>query len=709
MDAWKAGAADLERTAAALAARIPAELSGLARLAYNYRWSWAVGGPRLFRAIDPHLWEVCSENPVRMLWEADATTLAAAASDEQVRARTAELVDLLDRDVAREADGDRAHPVAFLCTEFAIHRSLPIYSGGLGVLAGDILKEASDGARPYVGVGLLYRQGYFRQRLDPSGWQHEYWTEERPERLPAALVTGTDGAPLTVTVPIHGREVVVQVWRVEVGRVPLFLLDAQRRENALVDRWITSRLYVSDRRLRLGQYALLGIGGVRVLQALGIEPSTYHLNEGHVAMAPLEVTRRLVSEGRAFPEALASARTATVFTTHTPIAAGNEAFTPREIADVLGTLPADLGVDLKEVLALGRAHPDDADEPFGMTPLGLRGSAAANGVSRIHGGVARAMWRHLYDQAEHDEQVPIGHVTNGVHLPTWMAPAMRALLGRTLGPGWEARASDGLWAALDSIDDAELWEVRGILRRELLAYARERAATDRLGRGEPVAYVEQALHAFDPDVLTIGFARRAAAYKRLYLLTHDPERALRMLEGERSVQMLLAGKPHPQDEEGKRIVQGVFELKWAPHVSERVAFLEDYDLGLASRLVSGCDVWVNVPRPPLEACGTSGMKAGMNGCINLSVLDGWWDEAYDGTNGWAINAHVGNDHAALDAQDANALYDLLEQQVIPAFYDRDPDGVPRAWVQRMRASIRSVALGFNAGRMLADYRARMYP
>jgi len=694
-----------------LASQLPEQLAPLSEIAFDYAWSWQ-GGDELFRSIAPHRWELAGENPVRFLHELSRDDLERAAADPALVARASDLAERMraHRQAAATPAGEATpdRPIGFFCTEFAIHRSLPLYAGGLGVLAGDILKEASDRALPYVGVGLFYRQGYFRQRVDTSGWQHEYWTEVDPDMLPAQLVAGPDGRPLTVSVPVRRREVTVQIWRVDVGRVPLYLLDAVRPENERADQWITMRLYVGDRHFRLAQYALLGLGGMRALRALGLDPAIVHLNEGHAALAPLELVSEHVDGGARFAEALGSVRRRTVFTTHTPIAAGNEAYTPAEIVDAIGGLPARLGVDEKEVLGLGRARPEDPDEPFGMTPLGLRVAGRANGVSRLHGKVARDMWRHLYPDAEPDG-VPIGHVTNGVHLPTWMAPPMRALLDRYLGDGWIERAgTPETWEAVDSIPDAALWGVRSELRGALVAYARDRAVTDRLSRGEPVEYVEAGTRAFDVDVLTLGFARRATAYKRLYLLTYDAARALRLLDQPYPMQLLLAGKPHPADEEAKRIVQGLFELKWAPHVSERVAFLEDYDLEMAKHLVSGCDVWINVPRPPLEASGTSGMKAVLNGGLNLSVRDGWWDEAFDGSNGWAIASPPTGDTHAQDAHDAAALYDLLEQQIGPLFYDRDAGGVPRGWCARVKASLKTNGPRFNASRMLADYLRNMY-
>ena len=702
---------ELARRAADLAGRLPEELAPLARIAYNYRWRWYPGGKEVFRSIDEERWGLCGENPVRLLQEASGEALVRAAADSALLARAASLEEAFAADVVRpSAVGPVSpkRPIAFLCAEYGVHRSLPIYSGGLGGLAGDMLKEASDRALPLVAVGLMYRQGYFRQRLDGSGWQHEYWIDIDPERLPAALVRAQDGRPLTITVPIRGKEVSAQIWRVAVGRVPLFLLDADRPENGRLERWITSQLYVADPITRLSQYALLGVGGVRALAALGIEPALVHLNEGHAAFAVLELARREVARGASVEAALQAARQRTVFTTHTPVAAGNETYPRKDVIDTLDGLVAELGIDPEVLLRLGRYHPEDGGEPFGMTTFSLRMSRSANGVSRRHGAVAREMWRGLWPERA-VEAVPITHVTNGVHMPSWVGPPMRRLLDRHLGDEWLWRASDvATWEALDAVPDAELWDARREQRAELVEFVQERSGIDRLAERQPRAGIEAAARAFDPDVLTIGFARRTATYKRIGLLTQNPGRTLALLAGPQPVQFVLAGKAHPSDEEAKHVVQEMFRFKDAPNVAEHVVYLHDYDLGIAARLVRGCDLWLNLPRPPFEASGTSGMKAVINGGLNLSTLDGWWAEAYDGTNGWALSGEVDPDSSAQDARDAAALFDLLEQDVLPAFYDRDADGLPRAWLARIRASMRTLAPAFCAGRMLDDYLQRIY-
>ncbi len=706
----QAGRRDLERAAAALATRLPEPLGVLARIAYNYRWAWAPDGPSVFRAVDPDRWDRCAENPVRLLEEADAERLAAAAQDHELLSRAAALDELIRGDLARPAREGAAtpeRPVAYFSAEYGIHGSLPIYSGGLGALAGDILKEASDRALPLVAVGLLYRNGYFRQRIDASGWQHEYWVDTDPERVPAALVRSGDGVPVTVTVTVRDAEVTAQIWRVDVGRVPLFLLDADRPENSRVARWITSRLYIGDPDLRLAQYLLLGVGGVQALAALGIEPGIVHLNEGHAAFVTLEMARRESSGNGRLEGALEIARRRTVFTTHTPVPAGNDTYPAAQVAETLASLAGALGVDAEEIVRLGRTSPHEAAEPFGVTQFALRTSRAANAVSRRHGEVARHMWHAMWSERA-VEDVPITHVTNGVHVPSWIGGPMRELLDRHLGAGWLERATDpATWAPVDDIPAAELWDVRQRQRAGLIDYVRDRAVADRLGRDDPPAYAAAAQQ-LDPEALTLGFARRLATYKRLHLLLADAERAVRLVGGERPVQLLLAGKAHPRDNDGKRMVNQLFSIKGAPGFSARIAYLDDYDLRMAARLVRGCDVWINLPRPPLEASGTSGMKSIFNGGLHLSVLDGWWYEAYDGTNGWAISGDVDADHGAQDARDGAELLRLLEQDVGPAFYDRGADGLPTAWIERVRASLRTLGPMFCAGRMLEDYERKVY-
>ncbi len=706
------GTKDAARAASRLTERLPEALSGLAGLATNLWWSWQPGGPGLFRDLDADGWAECNERPFELLQKVAPERLEQAAADggylERLAGLTAAMTEDLSRPVAPEAEF-LGGTVAFFCAEFAVHRSLPIYAGGLGVLAGDILKESSDRALPVAGVGLLYHQGYFRQAIDRTGWQQESWPSTDPEATGAALITGEDGEPLTVSVPLAGREVHMQVWRASVGRVPLFLLDSRRAENAPQDQDITARLYAADHRLRLEQYALLAVGGIRALQAVGIDPAVVHLNEGHAALAPLELARALFAAGRPFDQAFDEARHRTVFTTHTPVAAGNETYSERELHESLEDLLAQLDPDGRHIVELGRSPYGDEDRTVGITPIGLRVSRAANAVSRLHGEVARAMWSPLFPDLPVSE-VPIAHVTNGVHLPTWMAPPMQELLDRHLPRGWRSAAHDlAVWEGVEAIPDEELWGVRTQLRRALVDYLRDSAVAKQSFGDDRWAPNDMAADAFDPRRLTIGFARRVAMYKRLHLLFREPQRLKAIADGGDGVQFVLAGKAHPADDEAKRLLQRMFELGWVGDASPRILFVEDYDMSVAAQLVAGCDVWVNLPRPPLEASGTSGMKAGMNGGLNCSVLDGWWAEAYDGTNGWALGADPTLDLDEQDTADAAALYDLLEHDVAPAFLDRDDAGVPRAWVARIKASLRTVGPGFSAGRMMRDYLTTVYP
>lgn len=704
------GSDDVRRAAAQLAGRIPGPLAPLARMAFDYAWSWARGGPELFAAIDADRWAICHHNPVRLLQEAPLASLERAASDMELCAIAAGLEEQLARqlDAPARADVPAERPVAFFCAEYGVHPSLPIYAGGLGVLAGDLLKAASDARLPMVAIGLLYREGYFRQRIDRSGWQHEYWVAADPERLPAVLVTADGERPLLVPVPVRGVEVLAQIWRVDVGRVPLYLLDTDRAENRRIDRWITARLYAGDLDVRLAQYALLGRGGVRALRALGIEPSVVHLNEGHAGLAPLELATEEVRAGRSLAEALATVRSRTVFTTHTPVPAGNETYEREALVRAHPDFAERLSTDWNRLFELASDDPAAPAGRVGMTQFALRLARSANAVSRRHGETARAMWQPLF-RAASPEQVPIQHVTNGVHVATWMAAPMRELLDRHLGEAWEACSADpATWEKLDAIPDAELWQVRCRLRAQLVSYVRDRATVDRLARGEPRPYVELAAHAYDPQRLTVGFARRLATYKRMHLLMRNLGRALRLLSGPRPIQILLAGKAHPQDDEAKRIVQLLFDAKGQQFVGERIAYLHDYDMEMAQHLVAGCDVWLNLPRPPLEASGTSGMKAALNGAIHLSVLDGWWAEGFDGTNGWAIDGAGGGDEEALDARQAAMLLDLTEREVSPLFYERDAEGLPRGWLRMVRASLRTAVRDFSARRMLEDYVTRVY-
>ena len=647
-----------------LESRLVPALRPLARIAYDYRWSWHQDGAAVFRAIDRDGWRRARQNPVALLSNLSRRRQLAFEADE----RHADQVSRLAADLEPEPppDGD---PIAFLCAEFGVHVSLPIYSGGLGVLAGDFLKEASDRRVPFVGVGLLYRRGYFQQRLDLTGWQQEYWLEHDAEELPLAQVQNGDGGPLRLSVTVFGRPIAFQVWCAQVGRVPLLLLDADVEGNDAVQRWTTARLYDGNPEIRLAQYGLLGIGGARTLKALGIAPSVVHLNEGHPALAALELDAPVV------------------FTTHTPLPAGNETY-PRELFErAFGDGALELG-------AAG-------DGRVGLSQLAMRVAGKRNAVSRIHETVSRDIWRPLFG----DEEPPIAHVTNGAHVGTFTYRPLAELFARHLGTAWrESPADEATWEGVRAIPNAELWEARCKARARLVAFTRAHVATRRLLRGEPIAFAEAADTGLDADVLTLGFARRVATYKRLHLLFADVERGARLLSNpERPVQVLISGKAHPRDDEGKTLLQRLYRLRdEAPGSSSRVVFLEDYDLAVARELVGGCDVWVNLPRPPLEASGTSGMKAAFNGVLQLSVLDGWWAEAFDGSNGWGI------DSDGDDAADGVRLYDVLENEVIPLYYDRDADGVPNRWCELVKETIATCAARFSATRMLNEYVEQIY-
>ena len=710
--AFEPGAADLEARISVLAERLTAGLQPLARVAYNYRWAWSKDGEEVFRDINPHRWALSGQNPVRFLSDLWPATQAAVERDPALLERVRSLAERVSADLARPARPRPGleGPVVFMCAEFGFHQSMPIYSGGLGVLAGDILKEASDQSLPMVGIGLLYRRGYFRQRIDAAGRQQEYWLGIDPKSLPMARVGGPGGEPLQLTVQVFGGELAFQVWRVDVGRVPLLLLDAEVPQNDPVFRWTSARLYESNRAVRLAQYALLGVGGARVLQALAIEPAVIHLNEGHPALAPLELATRRAEEGARFEDALAEVRTKTVFTTHTPVPAGNETYEPDEFLAAYGDIPGRLGMDDDTFLGLFRIHPDDDGERPGMTPFALRVSHRRNGVSALHGEVARRMWRPMYHDRD-DVDVPISHVTNGIHVPTFVAPPLAALFNRYLGEAWGHRTAEpSSWEAVRSIPDEELWAARSAARLHLIEYVREKNQQDRLLRGEQIDYVRSVERLLDPDALTLGFARRLATYKRLHLLAQDPERARRIMSGPNPVQLLVAGKAHPADGPGKDTLQRLYNLKREENVfAERLMFVEDYDLSVAQQLVAGCDVWINLPRRPMEASGTSGMKAAVNGALQLSVLDGWWAEGYDGSNGWAIPGDEDPDQAAADWRDSARYYDLLEHEVIPLFFERDEHGVPHGWCELIKRSLVTLAPRFSATRMVNDYVERIYP
>jgi starch phosphorylase len=701
---------------------LPETLAALERLSWNYWWSWATDGAAVFRDLDPESWEECEHNPRCVLREVDEFRLMKMATDPAYIKRVAKLAEDFDRYMsatthtwASEHAGAITHarPVAYFCAEFGIHTSLPLYSGGLGILAGDHLKSASDLGLPLVGVGLLYHHGYFRQRLRRDGWQEEHYGQVDTDRLPLSLVHDDTGAPVLVELSLRGRTVRAQTWRVEIGRVSLYLLDTNVEGNDGVDRLISGHLYGGDRETRCVQETLLGVGGVRLLRKLRVEPHVFHLNEGHSAFLTLELARELTTKGQDFAAAAAAVRSRCVFTTHTPVAAGHDEFMPGLVEHCFGyDFINALKLDRAQFLALGHIKAADGTDLFGLTPLALRMCRSTNGVSRKHGEVSRALWHELFPGRRVDE-VPITSVTNGVHAPTWVAPLLRELYARYIGPNWnELQCESACWAqGVAKITDEELWRVHRLQKQKLIAFMRHRQYHARLQRGESPEFAARAWRAFDPEALTIGFARRVAAYKRWSLLLHDPERLLRLMtDAERPVQFVFAGKAHPQDEGAKQILQQLAQWKLNPRLVQRAIFIQDYDQEIARQLVQSVDVWLNVPRRPLEASGTSGEKVAMNGGLNLSVLDGWWPEGYDTTNGWAIGEQVAASGTANeeDTQDAESLYRLLEEEVAPAFYERDEQGIPRRWVGMMKRAIETLVPAFNSDRMVRDYTQQIY-
>jgi starch phosphorylase len=601
--------------------------------------------------------------------------------------------------------------VAYFSAEFGLHVSIPEYSGGLGILAGDHIKSASDLAIPLVGIGLFYGQGYFRQYLDRNGWQHEEYLHTDVNQLPMEPAIGTNGEPVMVQIETRGGSLRAKVWRMKVGRCDLLLLDSNVEGNAPEDRELTSRLYGGDGRIRIRQELLLGIGGFRALKAMGITPGVLHLNEGHSGFAVLEaIHSRMQDEGLGFDQAASRVSREVVFTTHTPVPAGHDRFSASLIEEHLGPLRDGLGLSHERLMALGRENPGNHHEEFCMTVLGLKLSRCANAVSALHGEVSRAMWTSLYPDKTEDT-VPIGHITNGVHVPTWLAPQMFRLYDRHLGTGWHEHSAEArIWEGIESVDDGELWETHLSLKSRLLEFVRHRAVEQAKHRGETGETLRRLGSVMSPDALTIGFARRFATYKRANLILSDIERMASMVnDPQRPVQFVFAGKAHPRDEPGKRVLQQVAELMRNHQFADKLVFVEDYDMNVGRYFVQGVDVWLNNPRRPLEASGTSGQKVVLNGGLNLSVLDGWWAEAYDGLNGFAIGR--GRTHSnpdVHDIRDGEDLYRVLRDEVIPLFYQRDRDGLPRGWIKRMKRTIRTLGWRFNADRMVMDYTLKCY-
>jgi starch phosphorylase len=687
-------------------------------LARNLWWSWDDEAGQLFRELDPVRWRALDHNPIALLEDMSIEQLEERASQLVLHGRInytyRRMQEYLNSEKtwgARHAGVLWARPVAYFSAEFGLHESVPIYSGGLGVLAGDHIKSASDLNVPLVGIGLCYNQGYFRQRVDLAGWQQEDYINVDYARLPLRQVIGKDGQPISVRIRTRTAEIAARVWQLAVGRNTLLLLDSDVEGNQPEDRELTARLYGGDQRVRIRQELLLGVGGVRALQALGIVPGVIHLNEGHSAFAPLELVRqRMAGEGIALEEAMRRVARQTVFTTHTPVPAGHDRFSAHLIEEHLGPLRDEMGMMHDYLMGLGRVDRYNPNEEFCMTVLALKLSHRANAVSSLHGQVSRGMWLGLWPNRP-EEELPIGHITNGVHVPTWLAPQMFQVYDRHLGPDWPKHADEpNLWDKIDQIDDRELWETHQALKARLLDFVRRRAVWQAERRGDRKEIVAQLRRALSFDALTIGFARRFATYKRAGLVFEDVDRIAALVnDSQMPIQFVFAGKAHPQDAPGKRTLQRIAELARDPRFIGKVVFVEDYDINMGRHLVQGVDVWLNNPRRPLEASGTSGQKVVLNGGLNLSVLDGWWAEAYDGSNGFAIG--TGEMHTATDIHDARdyaALNAALRNDVIPLYYQRDRDGVPRGWIKRMKRAIRTLGWRFSADRMVMDYVLKCY-
>ena len=690
----------------------------LSELASNLWWSWEPEVTSIFRAIDPNLWSRLAHNPVLLLeayppdkLEERCRELVLHSSINRAYRRWREYMEAGDT-WADTHSGILGHrPVAYFSAEFGIHESLPIYSGGLGVLAGDHLKSASDLGIPLVGVGLFYDEGYFSQHTDANGWQQESYTEVDTDKLPIRQALGKDGKPVVISVETRSGKIFARVWHVDVGRIDLYLLDTDIPENKDEDRHLTARLYGGDYRTRIRQEVMLGIGGVRALTALGIQPSVVHMNEGHSAFAPLEIIwMRMQEDGLTFDEALRETAAMGVFTTHTPVPAGHDRFDSGLIDEHVGPLGDRLGLDHHALMGLGRVDPQNHGEPFCMTVLAFKLSRRANAVSNLHGVVSRRMWASLWPWRS-EEEIPIGHITNGVHVPSWLSAQMKAIYDRVLPSDWFNRTGEPqVWSGFETVTPAELWETHQSLKNRLIVYARRRLVEQARRRKESDERIAELSEVLDPMALTIGFARRFAPYKRADLVAYEADLLAKLVnDAKRPVQFIFAGKAHPADDNGKRILQRVYNLTTRPEFKGRIVYLEDYDINLGRHLVQGVDVWLNNPRRPQEASGTSGQKVVLNGGLNCSVLDGWWAEAYDGKNGFAIgNGRTHVNPEIQDERDAQYLIDTLQNDVIPLFYERDRDDLPQEWIAYMKRAVRTLGWRFNADRMVMDYVTHAY-
>ncbi len=706
------------RTDFELRLELPPQLKPLEEISANFYWSWQHEGVALFRDLDPALWEKCEQHPRLLLKTISGLRLWQKAADAAYVERIQRFSDRLKAYLDFPTDNRQLttdNSIAYFCAEYGVHNSLPNYSGGLGILAGDHLKSASDLNLPLIAVGLLYRFGYFRQNIHHDGWQEESYNDVFESELALIPVFDADGSRMTVSVHIRGREVVAQAWLAQVGRISLYLLDSNVPQNGDVDRLITGHLYGGDTETRIVQEKVLGIGGVRLLRKLGVDPSVFHLNEGHSAFLTLELAREYLGiyADASFAVAAEAVRKKCVFTTHTPVAAGNDVFPPKLLSECFSKdYIASLKLSNDEFLALGRADLGDNAEFFGMTPLALRMTRSANGVSAKHGEVSRNLWKKMFANIADPALVPISSVTNGVHAPTWIAPAFQMLYERQIGANWHEKVRNAeAWAdAVNFLSDVEVWNTHLTLKNLLIAFIRERTRSKDTGTRDTINERENTQNLFSPDVLTIGFARRVAAYKRWDLLFTDVDRLLKMVDdAERPVQFVFAGKAHPQDRTAKTILQELMSINHESNWQRRAVFIEDYDQEVARYLVQGVDVWMNVPRRPMEASGTSGMKAAMNGVLNLSILDGWWIEGFNGENGFSVgDVSADGIDELMDAADAEALYTTLENEVIPAYYSVDKNGLPLEWIRRMKNAITTLTPQFSSDRMVSDYLTNIY-
>ncbi|MBI4585200.1 MAG: alpha-glucan family phosphorylase [Planctomycetes bacterium] len=697
--------------------RLPERLRPLLEIARNVWWTWSRNAVALFRRIDVDLWEECNHNPVAMLGNIHPERLDVLAQDEAFLAHLDSVKKELDTYLQRKTWYSKIYgenldiQIAYFSMEFGLHESLPFYSGGLGCLAGDHLKSTDELGLPFVGVSLCYQEGYYRQYLNLDGWQQEHYPENDFYNMSLTPVRDSSGSNLIVQVELPGRLLSARIWKLQIGRVPLFLLDTNIPENLPHDRAITARLYGGDPDMRIRQEILLGIGGVRALHALGYRPTVYHMNEGHSAFLGLERIRQLIAdEGLSFDEAREASAAGNAFTTHTPVPAGNERFPGDLIRNYFRNYVKDLKISTEDLLALGRENPHDQREELCMTVMAMRLSCHANGVSKLHGQISRRMWKRVWPGIP-DWEIPISHITNGIHAQSWMSDEFARLYERHIGPRFlDEPVNQRIWKRVVDIPDNELWRAKERLRERLVSYVRERVRRQIKRFGVYQRKIASAEEVLDPDILTIGFARRFATYKRATLILRDLPRLKRLLlDRERPLQLIYAGKAHPNDHPGKELIRQIAQLTKDDELRHRVVFIEDYDLDVARHLVQGVDVWLNNPQRPLEASGTSGMKVTVNGGLNLSILDGWWCEGYQGDNGWAIGSgEEYTDREYMDQIESTILYELLEKEIVPLFYKRGPDGLPREWIQIMKNSIRSCCPAFNTNRMVEEYAEKIY-